>query len=158
MMVMAALFMVSSIFYLLAMLCNLFVTFGCNCLQCLCCKCGDGMGLLEFKPYFRSNRMWSNLAGFNIFDPTWAICDNVCLLFFFILGVAYIVLCFIFDIVLIKSAWGFVFHTAKGKPGHELFLTWAIKWPEIDCYTAGWNSLLESDHSLNELNRFVSIN
>merc|ERR1712131_74658 len=83
MMVMAALFMVSSIFYLLAMLCNLFVTFGCNCLQCLCCKCGD------------------------------AICDNVCLLFFFILGVAYIVLCFIFDIVLIKSAWGFVFHTAK---------------------------------------------
>lgn len=83
MMVMAALFMVSSVFYLLAMLCNLLVTFGCNCLQCLCCKC------------------------------TSAICDNVCLLFFFILGVVYIVLCFIFDIVLIKSAWPFVFDTAK---------------------------------------------
>jgi len=83
MMVVAALFMVSSIFYLLAMLCNLFVTFGCNCLQCLCCKCGD------------------------------AICDNVCLLFFFVLGVVYIALCFIFDIVLIKSAWPFVFNTAK---------------------------------------------
>jgi len=74
MMVLAALFIVSSIFYLLAMLCNLFVTFGCNCLQCLCCKCGS------------------------------AICDNVCLLFFFILGVVYIALCVIFDIVLIKSA------------------------------------------------------
>merc|ERR1712136_90021 len=83
MMVMAALFMVSSIFYLLAMLCNLLVTFGCNCMQCLCCKCGS------------------------------AICDNVCLLFFFVLGVVYIVLCFIFDIVLIKNAWPFVFNTAK---------------------------------------------
>ena len=39
---MAALFMISSIFYLLAMLCNLLVTFGCNCMQCLCCKCGSG--------------------------------------------------------------------------------------------------------------------
>merc|ERR1739848_587509 len=69
MMVMGCLFMLSSIFFLLAMLCNLVITFGCNCMQILCCKCGS------------------------------AVCDNVCLLFFFLIGVTYIVLVFVFDII-----------------------------------------------------------
>lgn len=79
----AAVFIVASVFFLAFMVLNLVVTFGCNCLQILCCKCGS------------------------------AVCDNVCLIFFFLIGVVWIVAVIILDILLIREAWPFVFQTAK---------------------------------------------
>merc|ERR1711935_280882 len=82
-MALAAVFIVASVFFLAFMVLNLVVTFGCNCLQILCCKCGS------------------------------AFCDNVCLIFFFLIGVVWIVAVIILDILLIREAWPFVFQTAK---------------------------------------------
>jgi len=51
MMVLAALFLVSSVFFLIFMLLNCATTFVCNCGQVLCCKFGSGMWLLSYCGY-----------------------------------------------------------------------------------------------------------
>ena len=51
MMVLAALFLISSVFFLIFMLLNCATTFVCNCGQVLCCKFGSGMWLLSYCGY-----------------------------------------------------------------------------------------------------------
>jgi hypothetical protein len=83
MMVLAALFLVSSVFFLIFMLLNCATTFVCNCGQVLCCKFGS------------------------------AICDNIWLFIFFVIGLGWIALVVIFDVILLREAWPFVFDRAS---------------------------------------------